>query len=106
MLQQQQQHGLSAISNYGSDLSLKDGDNPQLSTDEPRPRLSSDSGRDSDSVSSFNATETSLKKNMVNFMNQFAQQARTQLAPNAAQEVSKQNAKCAKLSNEIVAAGK
>ncbi|KAI9498379.1 hypothetical protein BDB00DRAFT_968762, partial [Zychaea mexicana] len=99
--QQQQQGGFSPMSNHGSDLDLRDGgeSTTRLSADEPRPRLSADN----DSLSSLEK-DTTLRKGMQSFMAQMRTQIANATAAASVQDVSKQNAKCARLGTEIIAA--
>ncbi|KAI7857867.1 hypothetical protein BDC45DRAFT_532165 [Circinella umbellata] len=104
--QQQQQQaggtGLSPMSSHGSDMELRDGTGTELkrlSSEEPRPRLSADN----DSLSSLEK-DVPLKKGMQNFMAQMRTQLANATAAAAVQDVTKQNAKCARLGTEIIAA--
>ncbi|KAI9322608.1 hypothetical protein BX666DRAFT_2023061 [Dichotomocladium elegans] len=91
-LQQQVQHQ-NHQSFLTSDTDSKESESSRLSSEEPRPRLSTDN----DSISSVG--DSSAKKAVTNFMAQM----RTHVV-NAAQEVSKQNARCARLATEIATA--
>lgn len=100
-MQQQAQQALSP-STSDPDLTV-DGLHLQ---DEPRQRLSSDSARDTDSVSSLD--NTPMKKGMANFMAQMRTQLANATAAAAAAstpDVTKQNAKVAKIATDITVAG-
>ncbi|KAI8147669.1 hypothetical protein BJV82DRAFT_596454 [Fennellomyces sp. T-0311] len=98
-LLQNQQGSLSPMSNHGSDLDLRDGEPTRLSSEEPRPRLSADN----DSISSLN-NDTTLRKGMQNFMAQMRTQIANATAAAAVQDMTKQGAKVARITNEIITA--
>lgn len=104
--QQQQQQPHQNLSPNSSEIDLRDNDPQQqhqqqrLSSDEPRPRLSTDN----DSISSLN--DTPVKKGMASFMAQVRTQFANAAAASAVQEVTRQNAKCARITTEIATAGR
>lgn len=100
--QQQQQQPHQNLSPNSSEIDLRDNDSQhqqRLSSDEPRPRLSTDN----DSISSLN--DTPVKKGMASFMAQVRTQFANAAAASAVQEVTRQNAKCARITSEIATAG-
>lgn len=103
-IQQQQHQQHQNLSPNSSEIDLRDHDTQQqqqqrLSSDEPRPRLSTDN----DSISSLN--DTPVKKGMASFMAQVRTQFANAAAASAVQEVTRQNAKCARITTEIATAG-
>ncbi|KAI7881960.1 RhoGAP-domain-containing protein [Lichtheimia hyalospora FSU 10163] len=98
--QQQQQQPHQNLSPNSSEIDLRDNDTQQqrLSSDEPRPRLSTDN----DSISSQG--DTPVKKGMASFMAQVRTQFANAAAASAVQEVTRQNAKCARITTEIATA--
>ncbi|KAF7725431.1 hypothetical protein EC973_009605 [Apophysomyces ossiformis] len=113
--QQQQQLAAQMAAGHGHESEFKDADHlhvsSRMSSDEPRPRLSNESGRDTDasSISSLNnnPTEAIHKKGMG--MEGFMAKVRTQIVNAAAAasansipvDASKQNLKFAKLKKDI-----